>query len=123
MSTARHPPGSVPLDVPRDRVFARSGSPATAAGTTSLHRAAATARDLAGLLDRARDVYLRQSLAGPDPAYVALDQAAAAAHDLSVNIRTALDAIADREVPEAPEEALWSGRRENCPPPSPTPTI
>jgi hypothetical protein len=106
MSITRPRTNPIPLDSITTRTesltSARRDHAATpSVATTTLRDAAATAGQLTDLLDTARDALPRLSLARPDPVYVALDQAAAAAHDLAVNVQTALDALADSQPHEA----------------------
>jgi hypothetical protein len=81
--------------VPLSPAIAEAARPAELPATaTQLYGVATIAEQLTELLDRARDGYAPQSLSGPDPVYVSLDQAAAAAHDLAISLHSALDAIA-----------------------------
>jgi hypothetical protein len=58
-----------------------------------LRNAADLAADLTELLDVLRDRYRADGLQGPHPTGVALEQAAAAAHDLQISARTAAESI------------------------------
>jgi hypothetical protein len=61
-----------------------------------LRSVTAIAEELTELLDLVRADYPPLMLSGPDPIFVDLDQASAAAHDLHVNTRSAIEKLADR---------------------------
>jgi len=82
---------------PRARPEPVPRRPASTQATANLLASVAVISEgLAELLDGVRTGYPPSQLSGPDPVYVALDQASAAAHDLYANVRAAVDELAGR---------------------------
>jgi hypothetical protein len=78
---------------PRNHATKEATPPPPADPAALLRTVANAASSFTELLDTLRDRYPAEALQGPHPVSVALEQAAAAAHDLSVSAHAAADTI------------------------------
>jgi hypothetical protein len=78
---------------PGNHATKEATTPPPADAAALLHTVANAAADFTELLDTLRDHYPAERLQGPHPVSVALEQAAAAAHDLSISAHAAADTI------------------------------